>query len=231
MRITVMGPGGVGGYFGARLAAAGNDVTFVARGAHLAAMQARRPAPRQRHRQAASQPGQGRCQRRRHRCRRCHHLRGQDARHRERRGKPASAGGKGCRDLHLPERSGERRAHRQDRRCRQRGGRGGAHRLEHPRAGRGQANRQVRNARVRRARRQTQRPHERLSRGLRGSRHRCQAHRQHLPHPVAQVRHAGAGRRHDGADARSAGTHPRGRRNPMLCSRRRWRRRSRSGWP
>ena len=33
-----MGPGGVGGYFGARLAAAGNDVTFVARGSHLAAM-------------------------------------------------------------------------------------------------------------------------------------------------------------------------------------------------
>jgi 2-dehydropantoate 2-reductase len=38
MKITVIGPGGVGGYFGARLAAAGNDVTFVARGAHLAAM-------------------------------------------------------------------------------------------------------------------------------------------------------------------------------------------------
>src|SRR5437879_5318489 len=38
MKITVMGSGGVGGYFGARLAAAGNDVTFVARGAHLAAM-------------------------------------------------------------------------------------------------------------------------------------------------------------------------------------------------
>jgi 2-dehydropantoate 2-reductase len=38
MRIVVMGPGGVGGYFGARLAAAGNDVTFVARGAHLEAM-------------------------------------------------------------------------------------------------------------------------------------------------------------------------------------------------
>lgn len=38
MRITVMGPGGVGGYFGARLAAAGNEVTFVARGAHLEAM-------------------------------------------------------------------------------------------------------------------------------------------------------------------------------------------------
>jgi 2-dehydropantoate 2-reductase len=38
MKIAVMGPGGVGGYFGARLAAAGNDVTFVARGAHLDAM-------------------------------------------------------------------------------------------------------------------------------------------------------------------------------------------------
>jgi 2-dehydropantoate 2-reductase len=33
-----MGSGGVGGYFGARLANAGEDVTFVARGAHLAAM-------------------------------------------------------------------------------------------------------------------------------------------------------------------------------------------------
>jgi 2-dehydropantoate 2-reductase len=39
MRILVMGSGGVGGYFGGRLAAAGNDVAFVARGAHLAAMQ------------------------------------------------------------------------------------------------------------------------------------------------------------------------------------------------
>jgi 2-dehydropantoate 2-reductase len=38
MRIVVMGPGGVGGYFGARLAAAGNDVTFVARGGHLEVM-------------------------------------------------------------------------------------------------------------------------------------------------------------------------------------------------
>jgi 2-dehydropantoate 2-reductase len=41
MKITVMGPGGVGGYFGARLAAAGNDVTFGARGSHLEAMQTR----------------------------------------------------------------------------------------------------------------------------------------------------------------------------------------------
>ena len=38
MRIAVMGTGGVGGYFGAKLAAAGNDVTFIARGAHLAAL-------------------------------------------------------------------------------------------------------------------------------------------------------------------------------------------------
>ncbi len=38
MKIAVMGSGGVGGYFGARLAAAGNDVTFIARGAHLEAV-------------------------------------------------------------------------------------------------------------------------------------------------------------------------------------------------
>lgn len=38
MKILVMGSGGVGGYFGARLAKGGADVTFVARGAHLAAM-------------------------------------------------------------------------------------------------------------------------------------------------------------------------------------------------
>ena len=38
MRIAVIGSGGVGGAFGAALAQAGGDVTFVARGAHLAAM-------------------------------------------------------------------------------------------------------------------------------------------------------------------------------------------------
>lgn len=38
MRIAVFGTGGVGGYFGARLAASGLDVTFIARGAHLEAM-------------------------------------------------------------------------------------------------------------------------------------------------------------------------------------------------
>jgi len=38
MRIAVVGAGGVGGYFGGRLAATGTDVTFVARGAHLDAL-------------------------------------------------------------------------------------------------------------------------------------------------------------------------------------------------
>lgn len=38
MRILIMGSGGVGGVFGARLAKGGADVTFVARGAHLDAM-------------------------------------------------------------------------------------------------------------------------------------------------------------------------------------------------
>jgi 2-dehydropantoate 2-reductase len=38
MRVTVMGSGGTGGYFGGLLARAGEDVTFVARGAHLEAM-------------------------------------------------------------------------------------------------------------------------------------------------------------------------------------------------
>ncbi|HEX5516474.1 MAG TPA: 2-dehydropantoate 2-reductase, partial [Pseudolabrys sp.] len=34
MRIAAMAAGAVGGYFGARLAAAGHDVFFIARGAH-----------------------------------------------------------------------------------------------------------------------------------------------------------------------------------------------------
>lgn len=38
MKIAAMGSGGVGGFFGGRLAHAGADVTFVARGKHLAAM-------------------------------------------------------------------------------------------------------------------------------------------------------------------------------------------------
>lgn len=38
MKIAMIGAGGVGGYFGGRLAAAGSEVTFVARGAHLDAM-------------------------------------------------------------------------------------------------------------------------------------------------------------------------------------------------
>jgi 2-dehydropantoate 2-reductase len=38
LKVAVYGAGGVGGYFGARLAAAGNEVHFIARGRHLAAM-------------------------------------------------------------------------------------------------------------------------------------------------------------------------------------------------
>ena len=51
MKIAVVGAGGVGGGYGAALAKAGADVTFIARGAHLAAMKskglkARKPARR-----------------------------------------------------------------------------------------------------------------------------------------------------------------------------------------
>ena len=38
MRIVIFGTGGVGGYFGGRLAQAGEDVTFIARGEHLRAI-------------------------------------------------------------------------------------------------------------------------------------------------------------------------------------------------
>ncbi|MBI3003151.1 MAG: 2-dehydropantoate 2-reductase [candidate division NC10 bacterium] len=41
MRICVFGTGGVGGYFGGLLARSGADVTFLARGEHLRALQAR----------------------------------------------------------------------------------------------------------------------------------------------------------------------------------------------
>ncbi len=48
MRIAVMGTGGVGGYFGAKLALGGNDVTFVARGRHLEAIRRDGPSCRKR---------------------------------------------------------------------------------------------------------------------------------------------------------------------------------------
>ncbi|MEP7069053.1 MAG: 2-dehydropantoate 2-reductase, partial [Usitatibacter sp.] len=41
MKIAMMGSGGVGGFFGGRLANAGYDVSFIARGAHLTAMRER----------------------------------------------------------------------------------------------------------------------------------------------------------------------------------------------
>jgi len=41
MRVAIIGAGAIGGYVGAKLALAGNDVTFVVRGAHLAAIRER----------------------------------------------------------------------------------------------------------------------------------------------------------------------------------------------
>jgi 2-dehydropantoate 2-reductase len=41
MRIAILGSGAVGGYYGAKLARAGHDVTFIARGRHLAAIRER----------------------------------------------------------------------------------------------------------------------------------------------------------------------------------------------
>jgi 2-dehydropantoate 2-reductase len=41
MRIAIFGAGGAGGYFGARLAKAGEDVVWIARGAHLEALRTR----------------------------------------------------------------------------------------------------------------------------------------------------------------------------------------------
>lgn len=41
MRIAVMGAGGIGGFYGARLAQAGHDIAFITRGEHLRAIQAK----------------------------------------------------------------------------------------------------------------------------------------------------------------------------------------------
>jgi 2-dehydropantoate 2-reductase len=41
MRFAILGSGAVGGYYGAKLARAGHDVTFIARGAHLSAIRER----------------------------------------------------------------------------------------------------------------------------------------------------------------------------------------------
>jgi len=41
LRIAIMGAGGIGGFYGARLAQAGHDVTFITRGEHLKALRAR----------------------------------------------------------------------------------------------------------------------------------------------------------------------------------------------
>src|SRR5688572_10092358 len=39
MKVAIFGTGGVGGYFGGKLAQAGQDVTFIARGKHLTTIQ------------------------------------------------------------------------------------------------------------------------------------------------------------------------------------------------
>ena len=41
MRICIVGAGAIGGYLGARLALAGEEVTLIARGAHLQAIRER----------------------------------------------------------------------------------------------------------------------------------------------------------------------------------------------
>lgn len=41
MRIAIMGTGSIGGYFGGRLAKAGEEVVFIARGAQLQALHER----------------------------------------------------------------------------------------------------------------------------------------------------------------------------------------------
>src|SRR6478609_8960609 len=38
MRFAILGSGAIGGYYGAKLARAGHEVTFIARGAHLDAI-------------------------------------------------------------------------------------------------------------------------------------------------------------------------------------------------
>ena len=56
MKIAMMGSGGVGGYFGARLTDAGNDVAFIARGAQLDAIRKRGLSVRSPHGDVMVQP-------------------------------------------------------------------------------------------------------------------------------------------------------------------------------
>ena len=135
MRIAVMGAGGVGGYFGARLAQAGHDVAFIARGRHLAAMRERGLAVKSAlgditHRAARGhrRSGEPRAGRRRA-------VRGEALGHRERRERDPAARRERRRRHPVPER---RREHRADRRRRRRGprdGRGRVHRGDDRRAG------------------------------------------------------------------------------------------------
>lgn len=56
MRIAVMGAGGLGGYYGGLLAQNGNEVTFIARGAHLQALRERGLTVKSPHGDFAVQP-------------------------------------------------------------------------------------------------------------------------------------------------------------------------------
>ena len=58
MRVAVMGSGGTGGYYGGLLALNGNDVTFLARGAHLAALREKGLKVKSPHGDFAIQPAQ-----------------------------------------------------------------------------------------------------------------------------------------------------------------------------
>ncbi len=82
MRIAILGSGGVGGYFGGRLAAAGADVSFVARGAHLAGAPAEGAAHPESARGRARRRGNSHRRSGVHRRRRRRVLHGEAVRHR-----------------------------------------------------------------------------------------------------------------------------------------------------
>ena len=74
MKICIYGAGAIGGYLGVQLARAGVDVSLVARGAHLAAMQRQRPQAPDRRRRARGAPALHRQSRRTRSAGLRHHL-------------------------------------------------------------------------------------------------------------------------------------------------------------
>ena len=209
LKITVMGPGGVGGYFGARLAAAGNEVTFVARGAHLDAMRARGlrldseigPLHLQTVKVAAD----------------AREVPAADAVIFSVKMRDTEAAAESLRGLAgkgatvFTFQNGVESADRIG--CHPRVGQGGAghgaHRCVDLGARCDQADRQIRAARFRRARRPAERAHDGLARGLQGRRHRRASVGEHPARGVDEVRNACADGRNDGADARADRSGPR----------------------